>query len=146
MRWTATLIAFAALGSSAPLVTFAQDNPEAVGVATSEELIPANVNNAVGEPIAYPAGAAEISSWIASFEPGGQTALHQHPVPIYVYVMEGDFELRVDGGEPMPMEVGQAFIEPQNRNMQIFNVGDGPGRLLVVAMGEAGQPISAAAE
>ena len=51
MRWTATLIAFAALGSSAPLVTFAQDNPEAVGVATSEELIPANVDNAVGEPM-----------------------------------------------------------------------------------------------
>jgi quercetin dioxygenase-like cupin family protein len=146
MRLTATLIVFAALGSNAPLPTFAQDNPEAVGVATSEELMPASVNNAVGEPIAYPAGAAEISSWIASFEPGGQTALHQHPVPIYVYVMEGEFELRVDGGEPMPMGLGQAFIEPQNRNMQIFNVGDGPGRLLVVAMGEAGQPISGPAQ
>jgi quercetin dioxygenase-like cupin family protein len=60
--------------------------------------------------------------------------------------MEGEFELRVDGGEPMPMPAGQAFVEPQNRNMQIFNVADEPGRLLVVAMGAQGQPISAAAE
>jgi quercetin dioxygenase-like cupin family protein len=97
MRLPATLIAIAALASNAPLPTFAQDNHEAVGVS-SEDLIPANVNNVVGEPISYPTGAAEISSWIATIEPGGQTSLHQHPVPIYVYVMEGAFELRVDMG------------------------------------------------
>jgi quercetin dioxygenase-like cupin family protein len=145
MRLT-PLLAAVTCALVSPLPSVAQDNPEAVGVATSEELIPASVNNAVGEPISYPDGAAEISSWIASFEPGGQTALHQHPVPIYVYVLEGEFELRVDGGEPMPMGLGKAFIEPQNRNMQIFNVGDGPGRLLVVAMAAQGQPFSAAAE
>ena len=140
------LLAAVTCALAVPLPSFAQDSPEAVGVATSEELIPANVNNVLGEPISFPTGAAEISSWIAAFEPGGQTALHQHPVPIYVYVMEGEFELRTDDGEPKPMGQGQAFIEPQNRNMQIFNVGDGPGRLLVVAMGAQGQPISAAAE
>jgi quercetin dioxygenase-like cupin family protein len=145
MRLT-PLLAAVTCALASPLPSVAQDNREAVGVATSEELIPASVNNAIGEPISYPDGAAEISSWIAAFEPGGQTALHRHPVPIYVYVLEGEFELRVDGGEPMPMGEGQAFIEPQNRNMQIFNVADGPGRLLVVAMAAQGQPFSAAAE
>ena len=145
MTLTATLAMATALSLSACLPVLAQDSPEAVGIS-SEDLIPANINNAVGEPISFPTGAAEISSWIATFEPGGQTALHQHPVPIYVYVMEGEFELRTEDGEPKPMGQGQAFIEPQNRNMQIFNVADGPSKLLVVAMGAQGQPISGAAE
>jgi hypothetical protein len=38
------------------------------------------------------------------------------------------------------MMPGQVFVEPQNRNMQAFNVTDGPAKLLVVIMGAEGQP------
>jgi quercetin dioxygenase-like cupin family protein len=139
MNWTATLAAAAAFSLASPLSAFAQDNPEMVGI-TSQDVLPATATNAAGDPITYPTGAAEISSWIATVEPGGHSALHQHPVPIYVYVMEGEFEVQVDGAERISMPQGQGVIEPQNRNMQVFNVGDGPGKLLVVAMGATGQP------
>ena len=161
MRLLTTLTTASALVSVTLLPALAQDDPaegdqaaeqaqaapaqashEMIGI-TSEDVLAATTTNAAGDPITYPTGAAEVSSWIATVEQGGQSALHQHPVPIYVYVMEGEFEVQVDGGERIPMPQGQGIMEPQNRNMQVFNVGDGPGKLLVVAMGATGQPISA---
>ena len=127
---------------AAPASTETPATTEMVGI-TSQDVLAATTTNAAGDPITYPTGTAEISSWIATVEPGGQSALHQHPVPIYIYVMEGEFEVQVDGAERIPMPQGQGVIEPQNRNMQVFNIGDGPGKLLVVAMGAQGQPISA---
>ena len=127
---------------AAPAQTESPASPEMVGI-TSQDVLPATTTNAAGDPITYPTGTAEVSSWIATVEPDGQSALHQHPVPIYVYVMEGEFEVQLEGGERIPMPQGQGILEPQNRNMQVFNVGDGPGQLLVVAMGAQGQPVSA---
>jgi quercetin dioxygenase-like cupin family protein len=127
---------------AAPAQAESPASPEMVGI-TSQDVLPATTTNAAGDPITYPTGTAEVSSWIATVEPDGQSALHQHPVPIYVYVMEGEFEVQLEGGERIPMPQGQGILEPQNRNMQVFNVGDGPGQLLVVAMGAQGQPVSA---
>lgn len=142
MTPTRAIAAFA--GLLIPAFALAQDAPstEMMGI-TSQDVLAATTTNAAGDPIAYPAGTPEISSWIATVEPGGQSALHQHPVPIYVFVMEGEFEVEVDGAERIPMPEGQGILEPQNRNMQVFNTGDAPGRLLVVAMGAQGQPLSA---
>ena len=165
MRLLTTLTAASALVSVTLLPAWAQDDPaeseaateqteatpaqaeahanhEMIGI-TSQDVLAATTTNAAGDPITYPTGTPEVSSWIATVEPGGQSALHQHPVPIYVYVMEGEFEVEVDGAERIPMPQGQGILEPQNRNMQVFNTGDGPGTLLVVAMGASGQPISA---
>ena len=42
--------------------------------------------------IAYPRdGQAEVVSVTGVLEPGGQTSRHQHPVPVFVYVLEGTF-------------------------------------------------------
>ena len=83
-------------------------------------------------------GAAMMTAEMVSFKPGGHTALHQHPVPSFVHVLEGQLEVRVKGQEPMRFTVGQAFVEPQNINMQAFNVADGPTKLLVVYSGTEG--------
>ena len=73
-------------------------------------------------------------------------ALHQHPVPVFVYVLEGEVELRTEGGEAQRYGTGQSWIESQNRQHQAFNVAAVPSRLLVVFMGEEGQPLTIAAE
>ncbi len=96
--------------------------------------------NIVNDPITYPAGTSEIFVEIGTFEKDGQTPLHQHPVPIVVYMLEGELEMRVDGADPYRMLPGQAYVEPQNRNMQAFNVADGPSKVLVVTMAAEGQP------
>lgn len=118
----------------------AQDapSPEAAGV-TWEELS-RTTTNAVGDPISYAEGTPEIYVEIDTFEPGGQTGLHQHPVPIVVYVMEGELEVRVEGAEPIMMKPGQAFVEPQNRPMQAFNTTEAATKILVVTMAAEGQP------
>ena len=106
----------------------------------SEDLIPATSTNVLGDPIAYPTGTPELASWTATFEKGGRSSRHQHPVPMYVYVLEGELEVQVADGEPYRIAQGQAIIEPQNRTVQAFNVADGPTKILVVAMAAQGQP------
>ena len=144
MKLTTTLAALSAFILAAPLAALAQEepSPEAAGV-TWEELAK-TTTNAVGEPIAYPTGTPEIQVEIGTFEPGGQTSLHQHPVPIVVYILEGEIEVRVEGAEPYRVAAGQAIVEPQNKPMQAFNMGDAPAKLLVVALAAEGQPTAEA--
>jgi quercetin dioxygenase-like cupin family protein len=138
MTWTATLAWAAALSLSASLTASAQENPAAAGVSREEVL--ATATNMAEEPIAYPTGSARVTAEMVSFEPGGHTALHTHPVPSFVYVLEGELEVRIEGQEPMRFTPGQAFVEPQDTSMQAFNVADGPTKLLVVYSGsEDGQ-------
>ena len=138
MNRATSLVVAALLGLAAPNTALSDEDPQAAGV-TWEELT-RTTTNAVSDPITYPEGTSEVFVEIGTFEKDGQTSLHQHPVPIVVYVMEGELEVRVDGADPIRMMPGQAFVEPQNRNMQAFNVADGPAKLLVVTMGAEGQP------
>lgn len=116
----------------------AQDDPLPEGF-TAEPLIK-TVLTRDGEPIVYPTGTPEIVSVIGTLEPGGRTPLHEHPVPVYVYVLEGEIELKTEGGEPQRYSAGQAFIEAQNRKHQAFNVAETSTRVLVVFVGAEGQP------
>ena len=60
------------------------------------------------QPIAYPkTDKAEIISVIGVIEPGGRTPLHEHPVPTYVYVLEGEVELQSHGGQPHQYKAGE---------------------------------------
>jgi hypothetical protein len=94
-------------------------------------------------------GSDQISNRLRSQldeRPVAGQALHQHPVPVFVYVLEGEVELRTEGGEAQRYGTGQSWIESQNRQHQAFNVAAVPSRLLVVFMGEEGQPLTIAAE
>ena len=48
--------------------------------------------------IEYPRGKTEIVSVIGELEPGGRTALHQHPVPVFVYAIGGTLTVQAQGG------------------------------------------------
>ncbi|WP_431025580.1 cupin domain-containing protein [Halomonas sp. H5] len=93
-----------------------------------------------GDPIAWPQGTAEIVSVIGTIEPGGRTPLHQHPVPVYVYILEGEVELRTEGGDPHVYGAGEAYIEALNRDHQLFNMTDSDAKVLVVFAGAEDQP------
>ncbi len=97
-----------------------------------------------GDALAYPEGTPQITSVIGTIEPGGRTPLHQHPVPTFVYVLEGDVELRTEGREPHKFETGQAYIEAIDRDHQLFNAGDQPAKVLVVFAGAEGTPTTIA--
>jgi quercetin dioxygenase-like cupin family protein len=89
----------------------------------------------------YPrAGQPELTSVIGELEPGGRTARHQHPVPVFVYVLEGTLEVQADGGPPRQYAAGKGFLEDVNHWHQAFNKGTTPVKILVVFLGEEGKP------
>jgi quercetin dioxygenase-like cupin family protein len=91
-------------------------------------------------------GQAEVVSVIGELEPGGRTSRHQHPVPVFVYILEGTLTVQADGGAPREYASGQAFLEDINHWHQAFNKGTAPVKILVVFMGEEGKPTSVNAQ
>jgi len=99
------------------------------------------------QPINYPkTEKPEIISVIGIIEPGGRTPLHEHPVPTYVYVLEGEVELQSHGGQPHQYTAGEAYIEALNHQHQLFNKGNVPAKVLVVFVGEEGKPTTITAK
>ena len=102
---------------------------------------------ASGMKLQYPqTDKAEIVSVTGVIEAGGRTSLHQHPVPVFVYVLEGALTVKAEGGDPRVYEAGQAFLEDVNHWHQGFNETDKPAKVLVVFMGEEGKPTTIAAK
>jgi len=100
-----------------------------------------------GDPLRYlTTDKPEIVSVIGTLEPGGRTALHQHPVPVYVYVLEGGLVVKTEGGEPRTYKAGDAFLESVGHWHQAFNEGATEAKLLVVFLGEEGKPTTQAKE
>jgi quercetin dioxygenase-like cupin family protein len=98
-----------------------------------------------GDPLAYPqTQKPEIVSVIGTLEPKGQTALHRHPVPVFVYLLEGQLVVQTEGKERRQYKAGEAFLESVNMWHQAFNEGDQPTKLLVVFLGEEGKPTTEA--
>ncbi|WP_085024834.1 cupin domain-containing protein [Ensifer aridi] len=123
---------------------FAQENALPAGFET-QPLVKSSVSRD-NEPITYPSGTPEMISVIGTLAKEGRTPLHEHPVPVYVYILEGEIELRTEGKEPHRYKTGEAFIETQNRKHQAFNVADGPSKILAVFVGAQGTPTTTAAK
>ena len=95
----------------------------------------------VGEPLAYPGTASpEISSSIMTITPGGTTPWMTHPVPIYVYVLEGTLTVEFADGSSREFLAGQAFLQARNTWHHGRNKGKGVGRFLAVFCGAKGVP------
>jgi quercetin dioxygenase-like cupin family protein len=98
-----------------------------------------------GDALKYPSeGSPEVVSVIGTLEPKGKTALHQHPVPVFVYIMEGQITVQTEGGERRQYKQGDALLESVGHWHQAFNDGDQPAKLLVVFMGMEGKPTTEA--
>ena len=92
-------------------------------------------------PFQYPkADKPELVAVLVEIEPGGRSPLHQHPVPIVVYVLEGTLTLEAQGGAAQEYKAGQAFVEDMNLLHQGFNRGSAPLKVLAVVVGEEGKP------
>jgi quercetin dioxygenase-like cupin family protein len=126
-------------------IVHAQESPLPAGFKTEPLLKTAQTRD--NQPIAYPkTDKPEIISVIGTIEPGGRTPLHEHPVPTYVYILEGEVELQSQDGQPQPYKQGEAYIEALNRKHQLFNKGTIPAKVLVVFVGEEGKPTTTAAK
>jgi quercetin dioxygenase-like cupin family protein len=77
---------------------------------TVKELLSTSTTVA-GTSLKYPAGTPKFTAALSTLEPGGTTPRHLHPVPTFIYVVEGTLAVDVDGGVTREVKAGEAFME-----------------------------------
>ena len=93
----------------------------------------------MGEEIAYPsAGKAHVNAMIVTLAPGEKTMLHQHGVPVFIHILEG--EVTVDYGDKgkKTFKQGESFLEAMEVTHAGMNSGTIPVKILAVYMGAEG--------
>ena len=95
---------------------------------------------ATGQKLQYPqTDKPEIESVLVEIAPGGESGRHMHPVPTYVYVLEGTLTLESDHGSPREYAAGSGFLESMNSWHNGKNLGQAPLKILVVFVSEEGK-------
>jgi len=89
----------------------------------------------IGEPLAYAPGNARVTAAIVTIQPGEQTGLHKHGVPLFAYILSG--EAVVDYGDKgeKAYPAGTAFMEAMDQWHRGMNRGVEPVRILAVYLG-----------
>ena len=97
----------------------------------------------LGQPVAYPPGSAKITSVTTLLPPGAETGWHTHPVPLYVYVLEGTPTIDYGSRGVRHFHAGQAYLEAMNWPHNAMNKSKAPVRLLVIYLGGGALPNTA---
>ncbi len=78
-----------------------------------------------------------------SAPPGFVGGKHSHPGPAFVYILEGQFTIEVEGMEPVTVGPGDVYAEPVgSKVMQAQNKSSTHGvKLIVFQVGDEGKPL-----
>lgn len=90
----------------------------------------------------------EVSVVKITSAPAATTGAHQHPGPIFAYLLKGEVESQVDPGEPQVYRAGEMFYEPPMHTHRIYrNLSKTePAELLVFHVREKGKSLSVGAK
>ena len=95
----------------------------------------------LSQPIAYPTQSpAKIVSAIVTMLPGEETGWHQHDVPMFGYILEGEVTVTYAGKGTHVYRQGDALMEAIDIPHNGRNTGKIPARILAVFMGADGMP------
>ncbi len=99
--------------------------------------------NTAGQEIVYPHdGKAEVSILIVTVPPGKQTGWHQHPVPLFGYVLQGQITVELADGRKNTFHQGDPLAECVNMLHNGTNDGKEVTKLLIVVAGEKDVPFT----
>lgn len=94
-----------------------------------------------GQKITYPlTDKAEVTAMTVDLAPGAETGWHQHPVPVYAYVVAGNLSVELEDGRQLSFKSGDAIIEVVNTLHNGKNIGAEPVKLAVFYLGAEGIP------
>jgi quercetin dioxygenase-like cupin family protein len=103
--------------------------------------LPPLTRTIAGEPLAYPnTPDPVISSGIVTVPPGGVTQWMIHPVPAYLFVLEGTLTVELIDGTRHRFEAGQSFLQCHTTWHRERNEGAVPMRFLAVFVGAKDVP------
>jgi len=104
-------------------------------------IVSADTTTAAGEPITYLSTAnPEVTSAILTVPPGGKTQWMTHPVPGYVFILEGELTVEFADGRKLKFTKGQGFLQARTKWHRGVNEGNQTMRFLAVFYGEKGTP------
>jgi len=95
----------------------------------------------LGQPVVYPTESpAKVAAAIISMQPGEETGWHQHDVPMFGYVLEGEVTVDYGAKGTHVYRQGDALVEAIDVPHNGRNTGKGEARILSVFMGAEGVP------
>ncbi len=125
-------VSAAALLLLCPFLCFATDAPSAVQVTglMTQDLVGAPGKEALMITVTYAAGAASLP--------------HRHDAQVFVYVLEGEVTMQVQGQAPVTLRVGQTFYEgPDDIHLVSANASrTEPAKILVFMVKDKAKPAS----
>ena len=113
---------------------YAQEQEEYVSKAKATKLLQTPLAGVEGKEVHIIHFSAS-----AGFE-GGK---HSHAGPAFVYILEGQLTIEVEGMEPVTLGPGDVYAEPVgNKTMQAWNKSSTHGvKLIVFQIGDEGKPL-----
>ncbi|NTV01370.1 MAG: cupin domain-containing protein [Chlorobiaceae bacterium] len=94
-----------------------------------------------GQSLAYLSGKKpEVTAMTVTIPPGGVTGWHQHQVPVYAYVLDGELTVDLKGTATYRFRKGDVILEVMHILHNGRNTGDKVTKLLVFYAGTSGMP------
>jgi quercetin dioxygenase-like cupin family protein len=130
----------------AALAALAWTNPVA-----AQQSLPAAVNQTQGikriplQRFDVPGTAYETVIGIAEIAPNTSIGRHTHPGPESGYVIEGGFELLIDGEAPRLLKAGESYKVPP-RTIHDAKTGPDGAKVIATYVVEKGQPLASASK
>lgn len=111
------------------------------GGGSTSTALPPLTKTIANEPLAYPSSPDPVvSSDILTIPPGAVTEWMTHPVPAYLYVLEGKLTVELADGTRQEFNAGEAFLQCHTTWHRGRNEGTTPMRFLAVFIGAKGVP------
>ncbi len=115
--------------------------PPQAPVTATMTMVSRDTETDASEPLSYLSTPnPEVSSVILTIPPGGKTEWMTHPVPGYIYVLEGTLTVEFEDGHRLSFKAGQAFLQARTKWHRGLNLGGEQMRFLAVFYGAKGVP------
>jgi quercetin dioxygenase-like cupin family protein len=115
------------------------------GVSSADASPPA-VKQLMTKELAAAAGKEVLMSTV-TYPPGGASPPHRHDAQVFVYVLEGELIMQVQGGPKVTLKPGETFYEsPSDVHAVSANASQtAPAKFLVFLIKDKGAPTTRAA-
>jgi quercetin dioxygenase-like cupin family protein len=113
--------------------------------AAFADAAPAAVQQLLTKELAGAAGKEVLMSTV-TYPPGGASPPHRHDAQVFVYVLEGELTMQVQGGPKVTLKPGETFYEsPSDVHAVSANASQtAPAKFLVFIIKDKGSPTTRA--
>ena len=115
-----------------------QNLPAATSQTQNIKRIPLQKFDVPGAPYETVIGIAEIAANVA-------IGRHTHPGPESGYLIEGGFELLIDGEQPRQLKAGDSYVVPPN-TVHDAKTGAAGAKVIATYVAEKGKPLASPAK